>query len=106
MKPNLIALVIPLILYKMTNFDISKIKPVLSFTKNGFNTYIVQLNVIGIENDLFLLCAGNSPDEAYNVAIEIVSMIKINDIELVNVLKLVNKEDKYQFRKYYLILGL
>jgi hypothetical protein len=75
----------------MFQVDFSKFKPVPSFRQDGFDTYVVGISAVGIENDLYLLCAGNNPDEAAEGAMETVAMLKHNDMEVKRVIKIEEK---------------
>lgn len=77
----------------MFTVDMSKFKPVPSFAQDGFDTYVVRIDAVGVENDLYLLCAGNNPDEAAEGAQETIAMLNYGDMEVKQVIKIEGETD-------------
>jgi len=67
--------------------EILDMKPISVFTEDGFDTYIVYLSVIGIMNHVCICAPGNSVKDAEDCAIETMNMLKNNDMEIMQVIK-------------------
>jgi len=63
-------------------FDVGTVP---NYTADNFDTYLVELDIIGIANRVFMEVPGENEDDACNVAIEQISFLKENDCSIENV---------------------
>ena len=55
------------------------------FIDKKYNEYEVILNITGIKNNVKIICSGINKEDAMYHAFEIVSMIKENDCDCINI---------------------
>ena len=58
------------------------------FCQDGHGTYLVELDIIGCENRIFIKSPGDSEEEAIEIALETVELWKNNDISVESIRRL------------------